>query len=409
MRHFLQICVLLLPVLSSVSAWSQSAFARGYIIKENNDTIYGLMNRKSYIANSRQCSFKKSAGDSVELFKPDEIKAYRYFSGQYYISKKILLDGDSAQVFLEFLVDGIADLYYLKEWGIEHYYLEKADKGITELSQENRTVYKNLQEFTSTYDKYKGILKYVFEDDKSLYRKIDQTPLNVRSMVSLTKDYHNDVCNDYSCIDYSRNLHSVLSYGMMGSILFARLGLKDSKGFTWSVNPAYGIIFQINPTFWSDNWSFSASIMNAFMHFKGIFDKGMPNGTYTLHYDIDYKYISLMVPLKVNYTIPRNNMRIRFDLGLDNIFLPEKTLNVDWYYYENLKYSEEEHPPAYEIGYSAGAGLLYDLNKKWTLQTSLDYELQTTQHLNKWHTDLMNQQVIHNVMFSFGAIIKVGN
>ncbi len=97
--------------------FSQNNFQKGYIISNKNDTVTGLIKYGSNYENTYKCSFQVNPDSPVETYLPDEIKAYRFDDGKFFISKK-LNPSDSSNIFLEFLFDGIVDVYgYFDERG----------------------------------------------------------------------------------------------------------------------------------------------------------------------------------------------------------------------------------------------------------------------------------------------------
>ncbi len=99
-------------LLSNKTVSGQNSYKSGYIVTNNNDTIYGLIKLRSNYLNNRSCDFKKTEDDSPEQLSPSDIKAYKIEDSKFYISKMISLRDTNRVVFLEFLLDGIVNLYY---------------------------------------------------------------------------------------------------------------------------------------------------------------------------------------------------------------------------------------------------------------------------------------------------------
>jgi hypothetical protein len=88
--------------LFAVSLLGQNYYKPGYIINNSNDTLYGFINTKSNQKNHYECRFKTSAEEQVRSFVPIEIKSYRIENGAYLVSKRVFINQESKQVFLNF-------------------------------------------------------------------------------------------------------------------------------------------------------------------------------------------------------------------------------------------------------------------------------------------------------------------
>jgi hypothetical protein len=105
---------------------AQHDYRMGYIITNEQDTVYGLIDYRSDIRNAFTCSFKKNETDIVTDYTPSDIAAYRYIDNKYYISRNIGSENVPKQVFLEYLVNGVAKLYYYRDnINKKYYYIEK--------------------------------------------------------------------------------------------------------------------------------------------------------------------------------------------------------------------------------------------------------------------------------------------
>ena len=109
---------------------AQTYFKPGYVIKSVDDTLFGEVDYRGGIRMSRTCTYRHNSKDSVRHFSPEEILGYRFPESKYYISKEV----DGKKVFLEFLIKGRVNVYYLKdERDGDHYYIEKDSLGFAEI------------------------------------------------------------------------------------------------------------------------------------------------------------------------------------------------------------------------------------------------------------------------------------
>lgn len=199
MKEFLIYFALIL-VLNNI-CFSQHDFRKGYIITNNKDTIYGLIDYSNPSKNSEYCSFRKDSLSDVIEYSPENLRAYNFLNNNYYISKIVQIGETKRIFFLEYLLHGVINLYYLKNNDKDYYFIEKNDS-IYELSNEKRTVYIDGQPFEKTEHRYIGVLKSIMKDADSISNEIEKTEFKHTSLIKLTKDYHDKVCNGEKCIVY---------------------------------------------------------------------------------------------------------------------------------------------------------------------------------------------------------------
>ena len=74
-------------LLTSIGVWAQRDYRKGYIITNEQDTIFGWVDYRGDIRNAKVCSFKKSETGQATEYTPLDIVAYRYIDSKYYVSK----------------------------------------------------------------------------------------------------------------------------------------------------------------------------------------------------------------------------------------------------------------------------------------------------------------------------------
>ncbi len=193
--------------LISIAGFSQSAFQKGYIIKNNNDTIYGYINNnKGGYLNSIRCIFKKNLISEAKDYEPFEIKAYRIENGRFYVSQTIETDQAQEKRFLECLVNGILDVYFLSG---ERFFVSKDNGPLIELIKEEKTYTVDGKKHKRVSKKYIGSLKVILKDSPEIQKKIDNiNGLTSKALIKIAKDYHYEVCKDEECIVYQKEEES---------------------------------------------------------------------------------------------------------------------------------------------------------------------------------------------------------
>lgn len=193
---------LLLPFFA-LTVYAQDNYLKGYVLTLENDTIQGWINFRSDKLNSTVCTFKSDLNSDKQEYYPKDIYGYRFLNdGKFYISKQIEIAGVKKDVFLEFLLEGIENLYYYEEGDVKYYILENMKGDYLYAYQEPEKLVST--EKTTGYKtdfRYMGILKLHYKDYQKIVNMVDLTEYTHESMIKLVKAYHDLVCTpDQSCI-----------------------------------------------------------------------------------------------------------------------------------------------------------------------------------------------------------------
>lgn len=222
----------------TISVYSQSNFQKGYLITNSNDTIFGLIDFSTDLVNSKVCIFKNEVLDSIVYYSPKQIAGYRIDNeGKYYVSRIIEVDKVKIDVFLEFLVQGIINLYYYPK-GNDYYFFETPNGelyGVTKaydyiIPEENPILPGMIEKkmLLKTDKKYLGVLAYVFKDDKSLKDEIPNTEFSRSAFIKITKKYHENVCKTgNSCVVFENNYKK--KYNKYNFTAFSGFEINDTK------------------------------------------------------------------------------------------------------------------------------------------------------------------------------------
>lgn len=201
-KLLIKLQVVLLFLIFVLNSYAQSNFKPGYYVTFSNDTIWGLIDNKGEKSNSKSCIFKENDISETKRFGPSEIKSYRFIDNKYYISKKIKISGVEKTVFLEYLLNGIVNLYFYRDLNNYLYFIESEDGRFHELTNKPT----NEEDATSTYsqksNKYIGVLKALLSDCNQIQNDLNNVSLGHSSLIDITKEYHDYMCDDEDCIIY---------------------------------------------------------------------------------------------------------------------------------------------------------------------------------------------------------------
>jgi hypothetical protein len=336
--------------------YAQKDFKPGYVITNDEDTLYGLINLRSNFSNSRKCIYKKDKDAEEETFMPGEIKAYRIENHKYYLFKAVEINGQTGSYFLEYLVSGITDLYYLNNPESEYYFIEKEGKLIL-LS--NATIMReNVDGTTYAFpsNQYIGVLKYEFRDAPELSKEINNTSFSYKSLIDITKKYHNSICKDYVCIDYSRSVKTSLRFESYIGMINSWIGMETSDEHIYDASPLMGFNFDIKPAKILQRWGLQIGLNYANCNFTGVFG----NSLYTdieRSFKVHAAYSMIGLPLMIEYSFPVRKIQPYLSAGYHNIFV----INPEWYAHrtEYEWWTIDSDFRDYQFGLLLGAGFRF--------------------------------------------------
>ena len=212
---------------------AQTDFRPGYIIKTTGDTIFGQIDYRGDLLMSRVCRFKDKESEITEYY-PNDIMAFRFIDSKYYVSREI----NKRQVFLEYLIKGEINIYYMRDNFGDHYYLDKEDLKFTELPYEEGVKYVDNKRVYYESIKHIGILNYYMQDAPQLQSRISSVKeLEHQNLIKLAEEYHNAVCQDEECIIYEKRL-PLLKFSISPFI-----GLTKYKGYDKFIKEFGGYLY----------------------------------------------------------------------------------------------------------------------------------------------------------------------
>ena len=200
----LHITILLTALVNLVGA--QNEWKPGYILKTQQDTVWGSLLNKKYSKNAKSINFRTNEGEKETTFVPSEIYGYRFTNGKFYVAKYV--DSTHGKLFLEYLINGELDAYFYRDrYGGNHYYIEKDSLELRELKYQDQMIYKDGKTYRRTTIEYKGVLDFYTRDTKGLKKEISKlNTLGHKSLVKIAKKYHELSCSDGSYIEYGKDV-----------------------------------------------------------------------------------------------------------------------------------------------------------------------------------------------------------
>lgn len=181
---------------------AQTDFRPGYIVENSGDTIFGYIDYRGDLLMSSICRFKDT-DNTIKVFSPYEIMAYRFIDSKLFVSRKV----NDKNVFLEYLIKGKINIYFMRDASGGHYYIDKENVELTEIPYEERIIYLYEVPFNHKSSKHIGVLSYLMQDAPEFKSRIESiTKPDHQNLIKLAEDYHNTVCKDEECVIYQKSV-----------------------------------------------------------------------------------------------------------------------------------------------------------------------------------------------------------
>lgn len=396
-------CLALFLLISCLlTAQAQTKYKPGYIITNNGDTIRGFIDYRTDQTNSKVCHFKNELADKEKSFNPGDIAGYRFTeAGKYYTTKIISLNGTQRTVFLEYLLQGIMNLYFYSDDtssqtdGMNYYFFENENGEFVSVKKIPDTVVKDEEghQVMNVDKKFRSSFNYIFRDCEPIRKAAANTEFTHQSMIDLTKSYHHLVCKTgEECIEFETtedkhrfktrfSFYGGFEYAAYSNIFLEANSVDPDKNFS----PMIGA--QMNISVPRLNKSLSFQVDLSLTKQQGETSRSFPENSHKLYYLVSsvnsntseghfaeaayyietLKYIHTSYKLSVNlgakYTYHKGKVRPCMEAGVLTYYhINEKETFSDTYH---LSVSEKEEswdlryntPSTLNLGYYAALGV----------------------------------------------------
>ena len=304
--------ILLLTIGLQPITQAQSVFKNGYIITNQNDTINGLVDYRGEIRNMRVCKFKKDERSDVQTYMPGSIKGYRFTEGKYFISKYIETKSFTDTVFVEFLLKGVSNLYYYNNANYSSYFIESDEGQLLELIDQEEMVEENGVTYIKKNTRYHGNLIYAFKECPEIRRDAEKVKIGHKSLIEITKKYHDYMCDDEQCIVYEKKLPflRVQLIPMVGYAM-SQLETDNSSLEHFNFSPSYSVAGGMGFNFIVPSFNDKLTLYTTTQLTKDYFHGSYIKSTdyYQNYYDAHIHNTRLDLELGIKYTYPKGKFR----------------------------------------------------------------------------------------------------
>jgi hypothetical protein len=169
---------------------------KGYVITNDNDTIYGTIDYLSGEENATVCRFRRDGEAAFRQYGPDDIQGYRFMDdGVYYISRTFPLNGNEVRIFAEYLLKGGVSLYRYVTDDDTYFFMTNADGKSAAIKAKDYKGYNTEQARLLKRDNLyaaSSLLSASSEATTSLWRQ-DITAFN---LMNITRRYNEQFCTE---------------------------------------------------------------------------------------------------------------------------------------------------------------------------------------------------------------------
>jgi len=168
----------ILSAFFSSQIFAQIGFYEGYVVTNQNDSVFGKIDIHESKHIIEYCILKKD-GENVKYY-PDKIKRFGYFGGACYVTN-ILKD-----TVVQVLVEGKLSLYKLQST----LYIQKEKEKVAKLDSYTEKVIRNGEVYYVESVKWKGLLTYLTSDCNQGQDEIDKLHLLENELTDFVVNYN---------------------------------------------------------------------------------------------------------------------------------------------------------------------------------------------------------------------------
>ncbi|MBN1145191.1 MAG: hypothetical protein JXA72_12250 [Bacteroidales bacterium] len=173
-------------LLFSGIIYAQSDFRPGFIITNDNDTVYGSVDYRGDVLMGFMCRFRTD-GKTIATYYPGDIQSYGFIDGNLYVARLL----DEKKAFLECLILGKVSILFLRDENGDHYYIEKSGMQMAEIPYKEETRIVNSIPYQYASKTHIGVLTVYMQDAPSLQQEImDIKKPEHKNLIRLAEHYN---------------------------------------------------------------------------------------------------------------------------------------------------------------------------------------------------------------------------
>jgi hypothetical protein len=283
-----KVCLIFL-LIPSVS-FAQD-YRRGYIIKNNMDSVNGFIEYATEKKNSKYCQFRDTRRGKTTRFSPQELHAYGFYGDSQFESIRIPGEPSSERVFVKIITKGPIHLYkYQKE------FLVKKDSLILLPTPKSKVIETETGKKTQNDSRYKGLLNFLLADCKL---SADETRYTEPDITNLINNYNR--CKGTEPLYKKPKPVFKINYNIFAGYNSSEMtaDLPEPFSFDNSTTIVGGIGVELSSPRIFDRIFFTIDVWYVKNLYQGYYKK--QEGSDILHNDVHAEFTSIKIPLGFRY------------------------------------------------------------------------------------------------------------
>lgn len=197
-----------LLTLISVMAFTQDRWQEGYIHTTEGNSLYSEIDVAMLEDAPEECIYRIPGSREQLLLRANKIRSVSLLSGRAFETKTFKLEDDHVTAIVEYLVDGVADVFVYRRKGEDIFLLESESKPLTVArftTKKAESPDPSVKDIEVRSYRHIGLLKAFMSDAPSLHERINTMQMNQKNLVDLAEMYHDLTCTtEKSCITYKK-------------------------------------------------------------------------------------------------------------------------------------------------------------------------------------------------------------
>ena len=181
----------------------------GFVITNQNDTIYGTIDYLTDTKCAYQCRFKPDGETEYKVYRPGDISAYRFAdNGVFYITKTFSVNGEQKTFFAEYLLQGGVSLFHHKGTEADYYFFIDEDGKVASVKNDGNTVQYSYEDLTKKGRVKKkraalGDVTKIFAKSNKALHDLWVKDINAENLTQITHDYDMAYCPESGdCVQF---------------------------------------------------------------------------------------------------------------------------------------------------------------------------------------------------------------
>lgn len=375
--------LIVLGILYFQIAFSQKNYVSGYVIKNNTDTIYGLVDYRNWDKNPDKIDFKTDIDSNPISFNPADITEFKV-ENEIYVSGIVNTEITSLQTemlredpqiilkvettFLQTLFRGKKSLYYFKNYdGRENFYI-KQDTGYSLLLYKRYLKRQDGNLLVTENKTYVGQLTIYLNDCLTIKSKLENTSYKQNSLLKLFQYYYE--CSSSDIFFQKEKEKTDLEIGVLAGVSLTSLEFGSdaylhlvNAGYKPSTNFSCGMYFDFHLSRNFGRWSINNELLFSTYQVKGTYESFKNINKYSLT-TTEFGYSYFKVNTLARFKYPIGHIFLYLNGGLSNGYAINETnyKKIESKFYETESLVEEKalkDTRKYEIAFILGSGIKY--------------------------------------------------